>query len=231
MAIIKFGSVITGMRGSIGGTTFSANGSGDYAKAWRAGPNPRSELQSAQRATLGGLGASWLSLTSAQRTAWDTYAALPAQKLTNSLGVDYYASGWNWFVKNQLQQLQRTSTPTVTAPVGARPTAPTISALVVDETGGASDSWITVPNNEFVSHNVIGFMKIWNSTAVQSGAFNFTWLEAEAAFGGTIHFIGTNINTVFGLTQVGQRVCSMWHKQGSDGQRSAGTTIYTDVIA
>lgn len=73
----------------------------------------------------------WNSLTSVQRAAWDTFAALGAQALTNSLGETYYASGWNWFCKTNVRLL-RVGRSTISAtPTIARPSAPAYSHLCV----------------------------------------------------------------------------------------------------
>ncbi len=79
MAIAKFGPTVTGLRGTVAGTTFSANKSGPYARGWSRGANPRSSLQSTQRGRLGALAAAWRDLTQVQRDDWIVYAALPAQ--------------------------------------------------------------------------------------------------------------------------------------------------------
>jgi hypothetical protein len=46
MAIVSFGAPITGMRGSIGGITYSGNKSGAYAKIWAKSANVRTPKQS-----------------------------------------------------------------------------------------------------------------------------------------------------------------------------------------
>jgi hypothetical protein len=81
----------------------------------------------------------WNALSSAQRTAWDTFAALGAQALINSLGETYYASGYNWFVKCNVRLLRVGRTPISAVPVTARPSAPTGCALNITPIGSESD--------------------------------------------------------------------------------------------
>lgn len=139
MAITKIGAPLSGIRGTIGGITFSANGAGTYAKQWAKGANPRTSLQMKQRGFWGRMPSLWSTLSAVQKTAWDTFAALPAQELTNSLGEAYYASGYNWFEKCNVR-LTRAGRATISAtPTQARPAAPTISVFRVTMGGAESD--------------------------------------------------------------------------------------------
>lgn len=228
MAILKFGVIVTGIRGSIGGTTFSQNGSSAYAKAWAQGPQPKSSKQQAQCAALGSMGAYWKALTVAQRAAWDTYAALPAQALTNSLGLTYYASGWNWFVKNVRQQLSVTMSPTYTAPVGARPGKPTISTMAVSTPAGGN-MWITFPAGEFTGAFIVFFARMWNSQAVYSGVFQLKLVFGKVQDTTTYKWIRADMAAVFGVPIIGQRACAEIHRQNTDGQRSKGWVMYANV--
>jgi len=139
MAIIKIGAPLTGIRGTIGGITYSENKSGTYAKAWGMPTNPNSPKQTTERAFVAQLSASWRAMSDAQRTAWDTFAALPAQELTNSLGEAYYASGWNWYVKCNVRLLRLGRATIVPVPTQARPAAPTIDEFRVCVGGSESD--------------------------------------------------------------------------------------------
>lgn len=148
MAIIKLAAPVAGIRGSVGGIIYSANQSGPYARAYAKGADPRSQKQTTQRATLAGNTRAWADLSDAQRLAWDTWAALPAQAKTNPLGETYYCSGFQWFVtvQNWLATVGRV--PTFAPPAGLRPIAPTITSLTID-VDGAPESNILYPAGEF----------------------------------------------------------------------------------
>lgn len=229
MAIVKFGITVTGIRGTLGGAVFSANATGPYAKTWAQGPQPRTNLQQTQRSILGSMGAYWLALTPVQRAAWDTYAALPAQQKTNALGETYYCSGWNWFVANVRQQRMVTATPTYTAPVGARPGAPTISTVNIYTTGGGSSN-ITYPNNEFLNAYIILKMKLWASQAVISGNFNTRLVFTAGPDNPTQTWFQVEIINIYGTPIIGQRACVTVCKQNTDGQRSSETVNYANVV-
>ena len=98
MAIVKLGPVVTGIRGSLGGVVFSNSRGGPYCRSSYKPVNPRTALQSDCRNFISWVPGLWRGLTVEQQEAWATYAALPAQALTNSLGETYYASGYNWFL-------------------------------------------------------------------------------------------------------------------------------------
>ncbi len=139
MAITKIGPPLSGIRGTIGGITFSANGSSTYAKSWSKGSNPRTELQSEIRGQLAEKSAAWRTLTAPQKATWDTFAALPAQNLVNSLGETYSASGFNWFSKCNIRLDRLARVNIVAVPTQARPAAPTVTLFRVTPPGSESD--------------------------------------------------------------------------------------------
>jgi len=139
MAITKIGAPLSGIRGTIGGITYSANKSGPYAKAWARSSNPQTSKQTIERAFLAEMAQAWRDAGGANQANWDTFAALPAQELTNSLGEAYYASGWNWFCKCNIRLLRVDRTVELTKPTKARPAAPTIDDFRVCVAGTESD--------------------------------------------------------------------------------------------
>lgn len=129
MATVKFGATVVGVRGTIGGITFSANKSGPYVRQWSKGSNPKTSLQADQRSLLAEIPSAWRALTAPQQTLWDDFAALPAQDLTNSLGETYSISGYGWFNKINIRLLVMGRAIRVPVPTQSRPTAPTITDL------------------------------------------------------------------------------------------------------
>jgi len=81
----------------------------------------------------------WAAMTAVQRAAWRTFAADPAQELENSLGVAYYASGYNWFCKCNVRLLRVGRATIVPVPTQARPAAPVIDDFRVTVGGSESD--------------------------------------------------------------------------------------------
>ena len=99
MASVKFGGGIVAMSGSIAGNVFSHNSFGAYVRARTTPINPRTANQNAVRASIAFLAAFWSeTLTAAQRTAWNQYAAAVA--MTNRLGESVFLSGYNHFLRS-----------------------------------------------------------------------------------------------------------------------------------
>ena len=101
MANVKFGGGIVAMSGSIGGTTFSRNKSGAYARAKSKPINPKTVLQSAVRALMAAVSVAWNTTVSvAQRSSWAVYGKnVPS---TNKMGESIFLSGYNRYVQGNM---------------------------------------------------------------------------------------------------------------------------------
>jgi len=99
MALLKFGGGITEMRGSIAGNTYSRNRYGAYARARTKPVNPNTGRQQTVRAALAYLTERWsITLTDAQRAAWNLYGANVV--MTNKLGESINLSGFNHYIRS-----------------------------------------------------------------------------------------------------------------------------------
>lgn len=99
MALIKYGVGIAQISGSVGGTVFSRNTYGNYIRNRTTPINPQTSRQTEVRAAIAYLAAYWAqTLTDAERTAWNLYAASVVMK--NRLGEDTYLSGYNMFLRS-----------------------------------------------------------------------------------------------------------------------------------
>lgn len=98
MALIKLGGGVADVRGSIGGTVFSKNRYGSYARNRTIPVDPGSTKQTKIRAVMGQVRDAWFNtLTTAQRAAWAVYAAnVP---VTNRIGETINLTGWNMFAR------------------------------------------------------------------------------------------------------------------------------------
>lgn len=113
MALIKAGGGVTGISGSIAGTTFARNRAGLYARAWAKPVNPVSPRQSAVRAAFGARATAWGSLTAAQVIAWNDYAATMSR--LNRIGEEYTPKGRQVFMEVN-QNLANAGETTLTDP-------------------------------------------------------------------------------------------------------------------
>lgn len=139
MAIVKLGPPVAGLRGTIGGVTFSENKAGPYAKLWSGPSNARTERQMVERGYMGRMPGLWKGITGLQKIGWAVFAALLAQRLTNSLGEFYFISGYGWFCKCNIRLLRVGRATIAAVPTQARPAAPTLDDFRVCVAGGESD--------------------------------------------------------------------------------------------
>jgi hypothetical protein len=91
-ALIGLGSVVSDIRGSIAGTTYSRNKGGAYARARVAPINRNTPAQSLVRANFAANAKLWSgTFTASERAAWTAFAA--ANPLVNILGASIIVSG------------------------------------------------------------------------------------------------------------------------------------------
>ena len=99
--LVRWGGGIVDGRGSIGGTTFSRNKSGAYARSRTKPVNPKTVLQSAIRAIVSLVSATWAAgVSAAQKAEWAVFASnVPAK---NKLGEVINLSGFNQYTKSNV---------------------------------------------------------------------------------------------------------------------------------
>jgi len=98
MALVRYGGGIIQMSGSIGGNVYARNRYGNYVRARTVPTNPNTAGQQEVRAAIAWLTEHWSStLSAAQRTAWNLYAA--SVPMLNKLGEVVHLSGFNHFVR------------------------------------------------------------------------------------------------------------------------------------
>lgn len=89
----------TGASGSMGGTTWSRNRFGAYARARTKPVNPNTARQQTMRSLMASLTARWgQTLTDAQRLAWNQYGDNVVMK--NRVGQDIHLTGFNHYIRS-----------------------------------------------------------------------------------------------------------------------------------
>lgn len=115
MALVKYGGGIVQMSGSIAGSVFARNKSGNYARPRTKPVNPKSTRQEAARAIVSYLAEYWhTELTAVQRNLWEVYAAAIA--MNNKLGETIHLSGFNMFIRSNAAQKTMGETELAAAP-------------------------------------------------------------------------------------------------------------------
>lgn len=230
MAIVKLGAPVTGIRGTVGGVTYSANKSGAYVKQWAAPPKPIRVQTAQQQGWLGSLPGEWRALSQALRDAWDVWAALAAQEKTNALGEAYYCSGWNWFVELNLSCYLVGRATQTAVPVIAKPAAPTYT-LILEATGVGADSRVTYGAGEFAPDlDLILYVDLVSSEGRAVWPLPYRFVHYNRNPVGTEESIQASLDSVYGAVAVGQRGFAALQKGTSEGYRSAVTVEYEDAV-
>lgn len=101
MALVRFGSGITQISGSIGGDVHARNRFGNYVRPRTKPVNPHSARQEAVKALLSYLAEYWHGdLTAEQRAQWEVYAA--AVPMKNRLGETIHLTGYNHWMRTNM---------------------------------------------------------------------------------------------------------------------------------
>lgn len=134
MASVQFGGGVTEIRGSIAGNVFSRNAGGAYLRARTTPINPATNRQAAVRDALAEAAQAWnLTLTNAQREAWNDYAAVVPWQ--NRLGQQIFLSGQNMYVRSNALILRAGATR-----VDDGPTIMELADPVIGLTASASEA-------------------------------------------------------------------------------------------
>jgi hypothetical protein len=156
MALIRFGSGVVQMSGSIAGDTYARNRFGNYNRARTKPVNPQSERQEKARATVMMLAEQWREspMTDDIRTAWGVYAN--SVTWFNKLGEIIKLTGFNMFVRNNAALLAAGGSLVTAAPtdLGLPPGDPTFAVA-----GSADGKKLSVTFDE-----------------------DFDWVEEEGAY-------------------------------------------------
>ncbi len=225
MAIIVFGPTVIGARGTVGGGIFSANKSGPFLRAWSKGGNPRSPRQTDNRNNLTTFAVAWANLTQAERDDWDDYADDPAQEFTNSLGIDYFASGFNWFIKINMAKAQAGEAQRDDAPTDVRNAAPTIVNFAFRSTASASNTrWDVQAADPNVGDLHLTRINVFGSEGRNTTSLKYVFMKIALLDGLDQISFQTEIEEAFGTITHGMTCFTTIQSQDGQGQRSPVTT-------
>jgi len=222
MAIIKLGATVIGIRGTLGGITYSANRAGVYAKSWARPPRVRTQQQNLPNAQLSTVSQAWKTITAAQRTAWNTWAAVTAPARYNSLGVQIFLSGHQWFCAMNTIRLQAGQVILAPAPVLAQPAAPTITAIVYTI---APIVQFTYPLNTFLGFYIhMDFARGTSTGQISYARPTFRSFTTTVFFGNNA-IVTTQVTTRIGAIQAGQQYWSRIARSNVEGLVGPSTNL------
>jgi len=229
MARVKLGTIVVGIRGTVGGLLLSSNLSGPYARVWSKGSNPRKSLQTASRTAFAQSAASWSGVDGAVKLDWAAWAAAAGQTRYNSLGEPYQMSGFNALVSNTRNQTAVGRTPTTTAPTMAKPTAPAGCAVFLRSYPLLAElSWtgsvfgpmydavieMSLGGGPGLSVARTGWIKVWTSQQPLVSPVTFS----------------NGVRGRFGALAAGQRAFFRIYRQNLEGYRSSELALTVDVV-
>ena len=232
MAITQLGVIVTGVRGTIGGITFSANKSGTHAKIKSKPSNPMTVKQVEQRGYLSTMGSLWRSLSTAQQEDWNTFAATPPETDYNSLGEVYLLSGFGWFCRICLRRLRTGQAQSLLAPANVPVSPPDTFTLALYQTfGNPDEAVVSYTENDFLDHYLILELAYAPGTGsnVRTSRFLMCW-EDEPLTSTATEF-GEEFYAAFGKTQLGQRYFARLYKQSSSAIRSTPLELFTGIVS
>lgn len=229
MAIVKFGTTVVGVRGTIGGITYSANASGPHARLWSKCSNPNTPRQSLTRANISGLGALWTALSPAQRLTWKNFGLAPPELDTNSLGEVIYLTGWQWFTRvNQRRQAAALPT-TSTLPANTAVTPPTTCTLSASHLPGGTITLGWTAGDFPAGYSATLFLAAHPTTGLANKSTALAQVYAQHQPAGTSANITTAVQARFGDIAASWTLYAHLFRLRDDGVRSIATSTTTVV--
>lgn len=146
MALLRFNNWAEAS-GSVNGTTYSRNRSGNYARNRSTPVNPEAPRQSVIRSIMASLSHTWRNvLTPTQRGMWNDYAlTLPA---LNRIGESITLTGINAFIQLNTWRVARLELAPTNEPPGAPPSeSASLNTAVI--TAGTSGFDVTVTMSSY----------------------------------------------------------------------------------
>lgn len=228
MASIKLGTIVVGIRGTVGGLLLSSNLGGPYARIWSKGSNPRKPLQTSARTVFGGQATAWAGIDGAVRADWGVWAAAPAQARTNSLGLSYNMSGFNALVSNTRNMISVGRTPSTAAPTLTKPTAPAgLTCTIEGHPTTCTLSWSVNPFGASYDCIIECSLATGPGATVARGPWKQVY-TAQSPSSSPVDFSG-GFAARFGSAWPGQRVFVRVYRQNLEGYRSEATALTVDV--
>lgn len=121
MARVQYGSIITDMKGSIGGLSYQHNRSGKIVRV-KPTPHRKSSLsQQSYQSVFTSIVRSWYALTLVQKEAWNTFADTYTKY--NVWNEEKTLNGYNWFLSINNYLTLVGETPLISPPTYSTPLA------------------------------------------------------------------------------------------------------------
>jgi len=181
MALVKLGTTVVGIRGTVGGITFSQNKGGPHCKVFARGPVSRTPFQSEARGYMAQWSNMWRELSGGEQTDWNSFAAAPPEIDYDPFGQVVTRSGFQWLVRLNMRQVLLGALPILYAPPSVPVPAPVLDTFVMYATGhGGNLCVVSYSSTAFQP----GFWAAWflsltpsPGVAQQRRGFQLVWFD------------------------------------------------------
>ena len=234
MALIKFGALITDFSGKVGGTIFSKNRGGSYAKNRVVPNNPATARQSIVRGRFGSLSSQWRALEQSERDSFSNTAGNFPK--TNRIGDTIQLAGNALFVSLNAALLA-VNRPIITiapTPVGVTEYNPT-GFSATDGGVNTSLTVTAVPIDSALQSSMR--IQIFATAPVSAGISNLNSKFRQIGFSDTDGLvagldIGDQYTAIFGPPILGARIgVRLVPVNINTGEQGVGTERLTIVVA
>lgn len=194
MAIVKYNTFVSELRGKIGGIVASDGAYGPYLRAKVTPYNPQTTYQQIVRGRVEVVSQAWSTLASNLRSAWEDLAL--QCKRTNVFGAIAALTGFNCFMKINCNRLMMAQAQLTTAPDFVLPTP--LTSLTLSTPGAASVSFVFAPSPVPTGNVLVSRATPGMSQGVSFVKSEFRFMKIHAAAQATPQNIFTEWSEHFG---------------------------------
>lgn len=186
MAVVKTGSIVTDIRGSVGDETYSRNQGGIYVRTRKGPGGTPTAKQTAITDAMSDLSQAWSdTLTEAQRSSWRQYAN--EHPRPNRWGTKLCTNGYTRFIAVNFPEYVRTSAILRSSAPTAPPIRPPQFAFTILATGGQITVTLplTIPLPSTGTFRVYLYVSPWQSQGINYYSAPFQYKSTNLKTSGT----------------------------------------------
>lgn len=232
MAVCRLGTTVVGLRGTIGGITYSWNKSGPTAKVFSRPPKSAAPYQQLCRGNMARWGAIWRALTPGEKGDWDLFAKSPPETDYDKFGIPVLRSGFQWLCRLNQRRILLPFGPLSLAPVATVQVIPIITAFTCQTPSGS-------PGTTFYEHSdtefgatdlAYAFVSLTPSVGVQQVRRGYQLVGIDLPVGQTVTDNTGLMITKYTWWPPGWNATLRVYRQNFDGIRSVPAVVVTTVI-
>jgi len=172
----------------------------------------------------------WQGMTQSERDDFDLFGLSPPELDFNSLGEQYYLTGWQWFVRINQRRQSMGLAPTTALPsdLGVSALSSITLAAAALPTGPVTIEW---PAGELpAGYGSSLFMAAHPTLALKTMTSRLAqvWSQFEPA--GTTADITASVLSRFGSLPAGYKLFAWCYRVREDGVRSPAATTTTEIL-